>query len=91
MKKKSADKPALLPLGNYREWQMASSMLAFVVFLPLIVLAFSWLSIDNDVWAHLADTLLPDVIANTAILLAGVSVGVLLLGISLAAFRVAGG
>ena len=65
-------------------WQQASIMLAFVVFMPLLVLAFSWLSFDGEVWRHLSETLLPDVIFNTIVLILGVSVGVLALGISLA-------
>ena len=65
-------------------WQLASIMLAFVVFMPLLVLAFSWLSFEGEVWRHLSETLLPDVIFNTVVLILGVSAGVLLLGISLA-------
>ena len=74
----------ILPGGLNRGWQTASIMLAFVVFMPLLVLSLSWLSINQDVWAHMASTLLPDVIFNTFVLLLGVSIGVLLLGISLA-------
>jgi iron(III) transport system permease protein len=74
----------ILPSGLNRGWQTASIMLAFVVFMPLLVLSFSWLSINTDVWAHMAGTLLPDVIFNTFVLLVGVTFGVLILGISLA-------
>ncbi|NNJ92999.1 MAG: iron ABC transporter permease [Gammaproteobacteria bacterium] len=59
-------------------------MLAFVVFMPLLVLAFSWLSFDGEIWLHLSETLLPNVILNTVVLILGVSVGVLVVGISLA-------
>ena len=55
-------------------------MLAFVVFMPLLVLALTWLSVEEAVWSHMATTLLPEVLLNTAILITGVSVGVLLLG-----------
>lgn len=65
-------------------WQLASIVLAFVVFMPLLVLAFSWLSFEGEVWRHLSETLLPDVIFNTVVLILGVSAGVLILGISLA-------
>ncbi len=74
----------LIPGQTGRSWRLASMLLAFVVFMPLLVLALAWLSVDTDVWSHMATTLLPEVLANTAVLLAGVSVGVLLLGISLA-------
>ena len=73
-----------MPGGMNRGWQAASLMLAFVVFMPLLVLSLSWLSVNADVWAHMASTLLPDVVLNTIVLLLGVSVGVLILGISLA-------
>jgi len=79
------DKAQPLLSGNSGgRWQLASIMLAFVVFMPLLVLGFSWLSFDGEIWLHLSETLLPDVILNTAVLILGVSVGVLLLGISLA-------
>ncbi len=65
-------------------WQLASIVLAFVVLMPLLVLAVSWMSFDADIWAHLSGTLLPDVIFNTLVLIIGVSAGVLVLGISLA-------
>lgn len=65
-------------------WRVASIVLAFVVFMPLMVLALTWVSVDIEVWRHMATTLLPEVLFNTAILIAGVSVGVLLLGVSLA-------
>jgi len=65
-------------------WQLASLMLAFVVSMPLLVLAFSWLAFDGELWLHLSETLLPEILFNTAVLIIGVSVGVLLLGISLA-------
>jgi len=67
-----------------KSWRLASIMLAFVVLMPLLVLAFSWLTIDADIWSHIASTILPDVLMNTALLIVGVSVGVLILGTSLA-------
>lgn len=78
------DSNLLLRSSTDKRWRLASLILAFVVFMPLLVLATSWLTVDADIWSHMAATLLPEVLANTAMLISGVSVGVLLLGISLA-------
>ena len=78
------DNNQLLPGSTSGRWRLASIILALVVFMPLLVLATSWLKVDTEIWSHMASTLLPDVLGNTAILIAGVSVGVLMLGISLA-------
>ncbi len=50
-----------------------------------MLLVFSgWLQPESDVWRHLTETVLGDLIVNTLTLLAGVAVGVLLLGVGLA-------
>nr|WP_239482315.1 iron ABC transporter permease [Pseudomonas insulae] len=55
-----------------------------MVLLPLSVLLLSWGAVDREIWAHLWDTQLPRLLGNTLVLLLGVSVGVTLLGVSLA-------
>lgn len=77
-------KNSLAPGHSGANWKLASIVLAFVVFMPLLVLGFSWFAFNTQTWSHLGSTLLPEVLANTAILIGGVSVGVLLLGVSLA-------
>ncbi|MGD2119992.1 MAG: iron ABC transporter permease [Chromatiales bacterium] len=67
-----------------RRWRWASIALALVVLMPLLVLALAWQSVDNAIWSHIATTILPEVLLNTAILVTGVAAGVLLLGVSLA-------
>jgi iron(III) transport system permease protein len=57
---------------------------ALLVALPLLAVFSGWLQPENEVWRHLADTLLYDLIHNTIVLLLGVAVGVLLLGVGLA-------
>ncbi len=59
-------------------------VLALMVTAPLLVLALSWTTIDGEIWLHLAQTQLLRLLGNTAILLMGVTIGVLLLGVSLA-------
>jgi iron(III) transport system permease protein len=51
---------------------------------PLLVLALAWTSGQGEVWAHLGRTLLPTLVGNTLVLLAGVGAGTLLVGTALA-------
>ncbi|HAD09151.1 MAG TPA: ABC transporter permease [Porticoccaceae bacterium] len=75
---------------GYRDWfiqhglQVGTVLLAVFVALPLLVVFSGWLAPENEVWAHLAETVLSDLIRNTFVLLAGVAIGVLILGVSLA-------
>jgi iron(III) transport system permease protein len=52
--------------------------------IPLAVLFSAWASPQTEVWRHLASTVLPDLLRNTAALLVGVGVGTLVLGCGLA-------
>ena len=52
--------------------------------MPLLVLGSSWLNLETEVWVHLYQTSLFELIKNTLILLLGVGVGVSVLGVSLA-------
>ncbi len=65
-------------------WRLAALLPALLVALPLLVVFSGWLQPESAVWRHLADTILGELIANTLFLLAGVGVGVLLLGVGLA-------
>ncbi len=58
--------------------------MASIVALPLLVVFSGWLHAGNDVWQHLASTILGDLVLNTLALLAGVALGVLVLGVGLA-------
>lgn len=58
--------------------------MAALVLLPVSVLALSWAEVDTTIWAHLWETQLPRLLSNTAVLAAGVGLGVLLLGVPLA-------
>jgi iron(III) transport system permease protein len=60
------------------------SFLALLVAMPIFVVALSWLFPEHELWAHFSQTLLPNLIASTAILLVGVGIGVTLLGTILA-------
>ncbi len=59
-------------------------VVAALVLMPMLVLFSSWSEIQTDIWSHLWQTQLPTLLGNTLMLLAGVTFGVLLLGVSLA-------
>jgi len=65
-------------------WRLAGLLPALLVAVPLLVVFSGWLQPESEVWRHLADTILGELIANTLYLLAGVGGGVLLLGVGLA-------
>ena len=67
-----------------RRWQLISLPIAGIVLLPLLVIFSGWLHSESEIWRHLAETVLADLVVNTIVLLLGVMVGVLLLGVSLA-------
>jgi iron(III) transport system permease protein len=74
---------AWLNVGT-RRWQLASLMVALVVAAPIAVIAAAWLTPASDVWRHLVQTVLLELLRNTAVLVVGVGIGVLLLGVALA-------
>ncbi|WP_375740632.1 ABC transporter permease [Pseudomonas boanensis] len=65
-------------------WYPISFAVAVLVLLPLSVLVLSWGEVDGEIWTHLWDTQMPRLLSNTLVLVLGVSVGVTLLGVSLA-------
>ncbi|MBV7486216.1 iron ABC transporter permease [Bordetella sp. BOR01] len=61
-------------------WLAGAMLIALAVLLPLAALAWQAMHADLSHWSHLAQYVLPQAFANTAILLAGVGVLVTLLG-----------
>ncbi|MEN9985254.1 MAG: hypothetical protein RI925_756 [Pseudomonadota bacterium] len=72
-----------LPRFALSRWQWLAAGLSLVTLIPLAVILASFLHIDGEIWAHLSEFVLPRLLANTALLLVGVSLGVLLLGVPL--------
>jgi iron(III) transport system permease protein len=70
--------------GQGAPWRWVSRLLGVVVLVPLAVIVASWVSIDAEIWGHLASTTLPELLVNTAILVVGVGAGTVALGVSLA-------
>lgn len=61
-------------------WLLGAALIALAVLAPLGALAWQALDADLSHWSHLANYVLPQALANTALLLAGVGVLVTLLG-----------
>ncbi|EWY37686.1 iron ABC transporter permease [Skermanella stibiiresistens SB22] len=70
----------LMPSG----WTIATLAIACLVALPVIVVLSRVLIPTEGVWSHLASTVLPYYLANTAQLVLGVGVGTLVLGVGTA-------
>lgn len=68
-----------------RRWpRLAAWGIALPLFAPLLWLAASWATPQPDVWAHLRQFVLGEVVRNTALLAALVALGVSALGLALA-------
>ncbi len=73
-----------MALPAQRRWYPIAFFFAALVCLPISVLLLSWHSVDTQIWSHLWETQMVRLISNTVILIAGVGIGVTLLGVSLA-------
>ncbi len=69
---------------NVRGWQFASLIIAAVAVIPILVIASSLLSPADEIWRHLAQTLLTELVRNTLVLLVGVGVIAFVLGVGFA-------
>lgn len=69
---------------HVRGWQLASLIVAFMVALPIAVVAAAWFTPAGEVWSHLARTVLGDLVWHTLVLLFGVGIGVAVLGVGFA-------
>jgi len=65
-------------------WTPITFAVAALVLLPISVLLLSWAEIDREIWSHLWETQMTRLLGNTLVLVAGVGVGVTVLGVSLA-------
>ena len=79
--------PSLLrgPRRGFSALAAAALAVALLIAVPIVsVGANLLLGGAGDTWSHLASTVLPDYIVNTLILCAGVSIGVVIVGVSTA-------
>lgn len=65
-------------------WRGIALVIAALVAVPIVVPFLAWLTPENEVWRHLAHTVLGELVLNTALLIVGVGIGVLVLGTGLA-------
>ncbi len=95
----AADKPALSTssapssgsgrfgfLRQLSPWRLVSLSISLLVLIPLLVVLSSLFNPEPEVWNHLVENVLLELTVNTLSLAAGVAIGALLLGVSLAWF-----
>ncbi|MEK9842288.1 iron ABC transporter permease [Thalassospira sp.] len=71
-----------LPRGQSAVWLIGAFVIAMMVATPIIAVAYLAFFPTENIWPHLASTMLPRYVKNTAVLMLGVGVGVTLLGVS---------
>lgn len=72
------------PLTPKRRWRLTVYSLAALVLMPIAVILLSWQNVDAQIWGHLLQTQLWQLVTNTLVLVLGVGLGVTVLGVSLA-------
>ena len=65
-------------------WEVAVGLIALLVATPVLVVVASVFAPAGDVWRHLASTVLPVYMRNSFLLMAGVGIGVLVVGVGAA-------
>lgn len=81
-----------MPISRYKfyasqwltGWRFAAFLVSLITLIPLAVVLASFLTPEPDIWTHLAQHVLPDLLVNTFWLVLGVGLGTGLLGVSLA-------
>mgnify|MGYP000339023669 CR=1 FL=1 len=68
------------------KWPAASWLLSFLIFLPLLAIVWQSFGHDEDVFAHLWQTVLPDYVLNTVMVVLGVAFLSMLIGVPMAWF-----
>ncbi len=69
---------------NVHYWRFFSLVVAVLVLIPVAIIFSQWFVPAGDVWRHLVDTVLTELIINTITLVLGVGIGVLIMGVGLA-------
>ena len=65
-------------------WRLATLPIALSVLLPVLVIFWSLFSPAPEIWEHLSEHLLWDLVSNTFWLVLGTAIGTLLIGVTLA-------
>lgn len=61
-------------------WRLGATIVAMLVALPLLGVASSLFAARGEMWRHLAETQLAEIVVNTGLLLLGVGVGTIVIG-----------
>jgi iron(III) transport system permease protein len=64
-----------------RIWHVSTWAIALAVAFPILAVFSSIFAAKGEIWRHLAETVLPSYVGNSLLLVAGVGVGVLLIGV----------
>ena len=67
-----------------RLWLPSIVLVALILSVPILTIASSIFEASGDNWQHLKDTVLPEYLTTSALLVFGVSIGTLLIGVSTA-------
>ena len=65
-------------------WTITAILIASLTLIPVTVVMCSLLTPEREIWSHLLEFQLPELISNTFWLVLGVGLGVVILGVSLA-------
>lgn len=71
-----------LPRGQSALWVVGAFIVAAMVAAPIIAVVYIAFFPTENIWPHLASTMLPRYLSNTGILMLGVGIGVTLIGVS---------
>lgn len=61
-------------------WRLGALCVAAIVAMPLLGITSSLFTWQGDLWRHLVETQLSDIVSNTIVLLLGVGIGTLIIG-----------
>ena len=76
--------PVLFARRFFTGWRLAALLVSLITLVPLLVVLLSLFSPQPEIWDHLRDSVLPDLLVNTFWLAFGVACATGFLGVSLA-------
>ncbi len=65
-------------------WTIGTVLIATITVMPIVAVLYLSLTPSDDIWAHLASTVLPLYIKTTLLLMVGVGIGTLVIGVGTA-------
>ncbi len=77
-------RPGLMVRLRLDPWRVGALIVAALVAMPVFAIAWLALNPENNIWPHLANTVLPHMLQTTGLLLVGVGFGAAVLGVGTA-------